>query len=55
MHENDDIEAGVNTNSRIVATLDAGTYTVEATTYEQGQTGDFTLTVAGLGTSGGSN
>ena len=55
LHENDDIEAGVNTNSRIVATLDAGTYTVEATTYEQGQTGDFTLTVAGLGTSGGSN
>ena len=51
LHENDDIESG-NTNSRITATLDAGTYTIEATTYSPGQTGSFTLTVSGLGGTG---
>ena len=50
LHENDDIEAGVNTNSRIVATLVAGTYTIEATTYGEGETGAFTVTIAGQGT-----
>ena len=34
-HSNDDIESG-NTDSRIVATLSAGTYTIEATTYAEG-------------------
>ena len=29
LHDNDDVESG-NTNSRIVATLSAGTYTIEA-------------------------
>ena len=43
--ENDDIEAGVNTNSQIVAILPAGTYTVEAATYDEGAAGDFTLTI----------
>ena len=47
LHENDDIESG-NTNSRIQATLESGSYTIEATTYDPGQTGSFTLTVTGL-------
>lgn len=42
---NDDIVLGNNRNSRIQATLDAGDYTIEATTYERAVTGDFTLTV----------
>ena len=49
LHENDDIVAGTNTNSRIQVTLVAGTYTIEATTYSSGETGSFTLTVSGLG------
>ena len=49
LHENDDVESG-NTNSRIQQTLSAGTYTIEATTYNAGTTGDFTLTVSGLPT-----
>ena len=47
LHDNDD--DGGTTRSRIAETLAAGTYTVEATTYEAGQTGSFTLTVSGLG------
>ena len=46
--ENDDAESGT-TNSRIVVTLAAGTYTVEATTYSVGATGDYTLTITGPG------
>ena len=49
LHENDDIEAGTNTNSRITATLAAGTYTIEATTYDAAVTGEFTLAISGLG------
>ena len=47
--ENDD---GVsdNTNSRISRTLAAGTYTIEATTYTKGATGDFTLSIVPSGT-----
>ncbi len=37
------------TRSEIVASLDAGTYTIEATTFDTGETGSFTLTVSGLG------
>ena len=48
-HSNDDIESG-NTDSRIVATLSAGTYTIEATTYAEDTTGSFTLSVSGGGT-----
>ena len=40
--ENDDVESG-NTNSRIEETLAAGAYTIEATTYEEGQEDSFTL------------
>ena len=46
LHEDDD--GGDGTNSRITATLSAGSYTIEATTYSAGATGNFTLTVAGL-------
>ena len=45
LHDNDDIESG-NTDSRIVATLAAGTYTIEATTYNEATTGSFTLSVS---------
>ena len=48
LHDNDDIESG-NTNSQIVATLSAGTYTIEATTYSEATTGSFTLSVSGGG------
>ena len=41
VHENDDIAAGTDTNSRIQATLGAGTYTIEATTYGAGLEGSF--------------
>ena len=51
LHQNDDIESG-NTNSKIVATLAAGAYTIEATTYNQATTGSFTLTVTPAGDSG---
>ena len=48
--QNDDIDtAGVNYNSRIVATLQAGDYSIEATTYSPGVTGEFTLTLSGGG------
>ena len=40
---NDDIVPGNNRNSRIQTTLDAGDYTIEATTYDPGVTSDFTL------------
>ena len=36
------------TDSCIVHSLDAGTYTIEVTTYTAGETGEFTLTVGGL-------
>ena len=51
--ENDDIEAGVNFDSRVEETLAAGSYTVEATTYKAAQAGNFTLTIAGLDSDGG--
>ena len=48
LHENDDVESG-NTDSQISETLSAGSYTIEATTYNAGTAGSFTLTVSGLG------
>lgn len=42
--QNDDVSVG-NTNSRIVQTLPAGTYTVEATTYKAATTGTFVVSV----------
>ncbi len=47
LRRNDDF-SGLGTNSRIVASLTAGSYTIEATTYAQRATGNFTLTVEGL-------
>ena len=35
-------------DSGLVASLDAGNYTIEVTTYDEGETGTFTLTVTGL-------
>ena len=40
-----DDDGGGETNSRISQTLDAGAYTIEATTYLGGETGPFTLTL----------
>ena len=46
--ENDDIDTGArNYNSRISQTLQAGSYTIEATTYSPRATGQFTLTIQG--------
>ena len=45
LQENNDVDSG-DTDSRIVATLPAGTYTIEATTYTVGVTGSFTLSVS---------
>ena len=47
-YDNDDVESG-NTDSQIKETLAAGSYTIEATTYDAGATGSFTLAVSGLG------
>ena len=44
IHDNDDIDTASQTyDSRIVETLAAGDYTIEATTYNAGRTGTFTL------------
>ena len=45
--QNDDIGGG-NYNSRIIRTLDAGWYTIEATTFSRGLTGVFQLEISGL-------
>ena len=45
--ENDDIDSS-NQDSRITATLDAGNYTIEATTYSAAVTGEFSLGVVPL-------
>ena len=44
-----DRTSGTGWNARIVRTLNAGTYTIEATTYRRLDTGRFRLTVSGLG------
>ncbi len=40
-----DDDGGQNLNSKIVTELSAGSYTIEATTYNSGETGDFNLSV----------
>ena len=45
LHDNDDVVSG-NTDSRIVADLEAGTYTIEATTYTEDISGSVTLSVS---------
>ena len=45
--ENDDVDYdGRNVNSRITATLPAGDYIVESTTYDGSATGDFELSLS---------
>jgi len=41
----EDDDGGHNYNSRITKSLEAGTYTIEATTYSAGRTGEFSLTL----------
>ncbi len=48
LYEEDDIVYGVNTNSRLSENLNAGDYTIEATTYYAQTDGDFTLTIEEL-------
>ena len=48
LHENDDHDG--TTTSQITATLAAGAYTIEATTYSAGETGTFSLNLALMGT-----
>ena len=48
LHLNDD-HGGSDSGSQIAETLDAGTYTVEATTWGAAETGSFILTISGLG------
>ncbi len=48
-----DDDGGQGTNSRLVADLSAGTYTIEATSYAAGATGAFTLTVTAAAGGGG--
>lgn len=43
--ENDDIQSGILTNSRIAITLPAGSYLLRARTFDPGQTGNYTLLV----------
>ena len=51
LHSNDGIVYGVNTNSRLPENMDAGDYTIEATTYYAQTDGDFSLTISGLSSS----
>ena len=51
LYENDDILLGSDTDSRLSMTLQPGDHTIEATTCYTRTSGDFTLTIAGLGSS----
>ena len=51
LYEEDDIDYPDNTNSRLSERLEAGDYTIEATTYYAQKSGDFTLTFSGLDSS----
>ena len=53
LHENDDHDTSEfslasTTDSGISASLSAGSYTIEVTTYDAEETGEFTLTISGL-------
>ena len=48
LNYNDDVTRNENPNSRISQSLSAGSYTIEATTYDVETAGSFTLTVSGL-------
>ena len=47
--ENDDIDGDTNRNSRLTASLAAGSYTIEATSYKIAQAGSFSLSIAPSG------
>ena len=47
-HDTSEFSLDSTTDSGISESLDAGTYTIEVTTYTAGETGDFTLTIGGL-------
>ena len=51
LYEEDDIDYPSNTNSRLSETLQAGDYTIEATTYYAETSGGFTLRIEGLSSS----
>ena len=51
IESNDDIGPEVNLNSRVHANLQAGDYTIEATTFSAEAAGEFTLTVENIGSS----
>ena len=54
LHENDDVDRQARDyDSQISATLPAATYTIEATTYYEGQPETFTLAISGLPSGGG--
>ena len=48
LHEADDIQSGLDTDSELSENLQAGDYTIEATTYNAQASGDFTLTISGF-------
>ena len=48
LYEDDDIDYPSDTNSRLSERLEAGDYTIEATTYYAQKEGDFTLEIEGL-------
>ena len=48
LYEEDDIDYPSNTNSRLSERLEAGDYTIEATTYYAQKSGEFTLSIGGL-------
>ena len=52
LYDNDDHEGSME-KSQIQQTLAAGSYTIEATTYDPDETGSFTLTISGLGATAG--
>lgn len=46
LEQNDDIETGVNTDSRITTALDAGLYVIGANAFDPEETGDYTVSLA---------
>ena len=47
-HDTSEFSLASTTDSGISESLDAGSYTIEVTTYTAGETGEFTLTISGL-------
>ena len=47
-HDSSEFSLDSTTDSGILESISAGTYTIEVTTYTAGETGEFTLTISGL-------